>query len=180
MTITSKKEEFLTNNINKQRFIHLLNDNLERAGCITYHATGDADVLIVQVAVESAKTNDTIIVGDDTDLLVLLLHHVDLTSHRVIFAPEPKTNSMKNKILDIHVAKVILGLEVCSSILFVHAVLGCDTTSRVFGLGKGLALKNIQSNHLFREQAHVFNQTGKVDKNIWNMLRKKPSYFRMA
>ncbi len=37
-----------------------------------------------------------------------------------------------------------------------HAVLGCDTTSRLFGIGKGTALKS--SGH-FREQAKVFNES---------------------
>ena len=38
-------------------------------------AKQDADVLIVQTTIASAKSKDTILVGDDTDLLVLLLHH---------------------------------------------------------------------------------------------------------
>jgi hypothetical protein len=35
-------------------------------------------------------------------------------------------------------------------------VLGCDTTSRLYGIGKGVSLKKIKSSHLFREQANVF------------------------
>ena len=37
-------------------------------------AKQDADVLIVQTTVASAQTKHNILVGDDTDLLVLLLH----------------------------------------------------------------------------------------------------------
>ncbi|TNN55843.1 hypothetical protein EYF80_033921 [Liparis tanakae] len=33
MMIQSKKEDFLNNKANKQRFIHYLSDKLERAGC---------------------------------------------------------------------------------------------------------------------------------------------------
>ena len=54
MMIKSKKDEFLNNKANKQRFIHYLNDNLERAGCSVDHAKDDADVLIVLTAVASA------------------------------------------------------------------------------------------------------------------------------
>ena len=39
-------------------------------------AKQDADVLIVQTTVASAQTKHTTLVGDDTDLLVLL-HHAE-------------------------------------------------------------------------------------------------------
>ena len=42
--------------------------------------------------------------------------------------------------------------------LFAHAILGCDTTSRVFIIGKGLALKPIVSDNHFITQAEVFLQ----------------------
>ena len=51
----SKKEQFLNNKTNKQRFIHYLGDKLERAGCSVDHAKDDADVLIVKTAVASAR-----------------------------------------------------------------------------------------------------------------------------
>ena len=37
--------------------------------------TADADLLIVQKAIESAQSMDTVLVGDNTDLLVLLIYH---------------------------------------------------------------------------------------------------------
>ena len=45
-----------------------------------------------------------------------------------------------------------------ATILFAHAILGCDTTSRVFSMGKGLALKHIRSDRHFITQAEVFLQ----------------------
>jgi|688.fasta_scaffold1533422_1 hypothetical protein len=51
----------------------------------------------------------------------------------------------------------ILTAEVCNSLLFVHAVLGCDTTSRLHGVGKGMALKlAISNNKDFLEAANIF------------------------
>ncbi len=38
--------------------------------CEVHHASGDADLLIVQKAVESTRRVNTVLVGDDTDLLV--------------------------------------------------------------------------------------------------------------
>ena len=55
MMIKSKKDEFLNNKANKQRFIHYLSDNLERAGCSVDHSKDDADVLIVLTALASAR-----------------------------------------------------------------------------------------------------------------------------
>ena len=74
MMIKSMKDEFLNNKANKQRFIHYVSDNLERAGCSVDNAKYDADALIVLTAVASARHKETELIGDDTDLLVLLLH----------------------------------------------------------------------------------------------------------
>ena len=46
-----QKEDFLSNKENKERFIKLLRERLEAAGCLTEQATGDADLLIVQRSV---------------------------------------------------------------------------------------------------------------------------------
>ena len=47
---------------------------------------------------------------------------------------------------------------------FVHAVGGCDTTSRLFGIGKGVPLRKLKSDSHFRQQAEVFkNKTSKEE-----------------
>ncbi len=51
----------------------------------------------------------------------------------------------------------MLGPDICNHILFIHALLGCDTTSRLYGIGKGSSLKMFTASHPFREQAKVFN-----------------------
>ena len=128
MVFRSKKDEFLSNKVNKQRFIHLVAEKLEREGCITDHAKEDADVLIVQTAIEFAKTKNTILVGDDTDLLVLLCYHADMCAKDIFFQPEPKQGDKRKRIWNIKETKAALGQEVCSNLLFLHAVLGCDTS----------------------------------------------------
>ena len=95
--------------------------------------------------------------GDDTDLLVLLIYHADMTSHEIYFKPEPKSNSTKIRLWNIQKPKENLGPVVCKKILFVHAVLGCDTTSRVFGIGKAVALTKIRQNSSFLSLAKVFH-----------------------
>ena len=160
-----EKRGFLQNKINKQRFIHYLAGKLERAGCSTDHAKQDADVLIGQTAVASARTKETVITGDDTDLLVLLLCHAEINTHDLFLISEPKQSLSKNKIWCIQQSKELFGIDVCNNILFIHAILGCDTTSHLYGLGKGLALKKFKSNVLFCQQAEVFNSSWPVVKN---------------
>ena len=159
MVISSKKDVFLSNTSNKQHFITFLGDKLMSVGCTVHHAKADADVLIVQKAVESAQTSATIVVGEDTDLLVLLCYHADKDAHNIFFKPKPKTNAKRKmkRIWNIKQTKERLGDHVCRNILFVHAVLGCDTTSRIFGIGKSTALKKLCSNPHFSRQAEVFN-----------------------
>ena len=158
MALNSKKDEFLNNKVNKQRFIYFVSEYLERAGCSVHHAEADADFLIVQTAIASAKTQDTVVVGDDTDLLVLLLYHAEVDAHELFLKPEPKKIAQQTKSWHISQTKESLGPYICDNILFIHAFLGCDVTSRPYGLGKGLAVKGI-TNAKFRKQADIFNST---------------------
>ena len=73
MVFTGKKDDFLANEKNKQRLIDLLSHNIESVCMNVLTASSDADTLIVITALNSAKTQDTCIIGDDTDLLILLL-----------------------------------------------------------------------------------------------------------
>lgn len=42
-------------------------------------------------------------------------------------------------------------------ILFQHAILGCDTTSRLFGIGKGAIVKKFKTNAALQQAADVFD-----------------------
>jgi len=70
-----KKEVFLSNSANKQKFIFMLGECLMGDGFSVHHANDDADFLIVETAIELAKAETVTVLGEDTDLLVLLLHH---------------------------------------------------------------------------------------------------------
>ena len=53
----------------------MLSEILESMECQVIHATGDADLLIAQTAVSVAADNMTVVVADDTDVLILLCYH---------------------------------------------------------------------------------------------------------
>ena len=155
-----KKDAFLSNTKNKQSFILLLSRSLQQMGCQISHAKGDADMLIVQTAIQSASRSSTVVVGDDTDLLILLCFHTPMnSSHEIYLRPEAKVRTLKlPRCWNVKLTKRILGERVCENILFGHALLGCDTTSRVFGIGKGVALKQLRNSEYFNVQAEVFNR----------------------
>ena len=95
MKVTLKKKSFLANPKNKQRFISMPSRFLQQDICPTYHTEGDVDVLIVKTAVESVRERNTVLVGDDTDLLVLLCFYTHSDSFDLYFKPEPKAYSRR-------------------------------------------------------------------------------------
>ncbi|KAK3732581.1 hypothetical protein QZH41_004976 [Actinostola sp. cb2023] len=157
MKVTTKKDLFLSNVKNKQRFIDMLSKFLKTNNCQTRHAVSDADLLIVKTSVESARARNTILVGDDTDLLVLLCYYARSDGCDLYLRPEPKANSTKRRVFNMKKVKAQLGEDICNNILFIHAILGCDTTSRLYGIGKGAAIKKYADSQYFREQAKVFD-----------------------
>lgn len=85
--------------------INLMGMKLEEEGFRVVHSDGDADLLIVQTAVQAERTQDTVVVvvvGEDTGLLVLLCHHANLESHKIFFRPELKKAAKKTKVWNIH------------------------------------------------------------------------------
>ena len=80
---------------NKKQFGHFLGDHLEASGCQVFHAKEDADLLIVYKNFERGKRKDAVLVGNDTDLLVLLLHYFSAEYKKVFFCSRTKENFKK-------------------------------------------------------------------------------------
>lgn len=55
-------------------------------------------------------------------------------------------------------ARDVLSDDVSSMILLAHAILGCDTTSSVFGVGKEESLHLVQDSDTFRLQTSIFHK----------------------
>ncbi|XP_045211013.2 uncharacterized protein LOC123562441 [Mercenaria mercenaria] len=153
----TNKEVFLRNTDNTKNFIALLSETFANHGIPVKQATNDADCLIVKTAVQSAETDTTVVVGEDTDLLVLLCYHVDGIKHGVYFRSDSRPKRGKGKrVWDIQKTKQILGQDVCSLLPFIHALTECDTTSKVHGIGKASALKVLCTKQNFRDNALMF------------------------
>ena len=111
----SKKDEFLRNPKNKELIIYC-GKKLTVAECSVQYATGDADVLIAKTAVVKAECQPTCLIGNDTDLLILLIHHANAEAQPLYFKTGTKTwdiNKTKRELEDL-----------CENILLIHAFLG--------------------------------------------------------
>jgi len=140
------QETFLSNEGNKAQFIFLLSRYLKSDGQIVHNSTGDADTMIAASALEIATEGKEVnVVADDTDVLILLMHHWRDGMEDIYFLSEPKKSQKKGlqvwRIRDL-VSKA--GTIVIAHILFIHAWTGCDTTSATFGQGKNNLVKKIQ------------------------------------
>ena len=59
--------------------------------------------------------------------------------------------------------KTKLGTFLCKHIPSLHALLGCDTTSRLFGIRKGSILKKFKENRSLQQAAIVFDNLNALD-----------------
>ena len=137
----------------------MLSDMLLANGHPTLHSQNDADLLIVQTAIRRAADQPVVVIGEDTDLLILLCHHVSSDLNNIIFKSDSRLKSKKQRVWDIQWLQQALGEDVSQALLFVHAITGCDTTSRLFGVGKGTpTLKKLKAGNTFHETAEVFQK----------------------
>ena len=77
-------------------------------------------MLIVKKAIEVSQTANTAVIGDNTDLLVLLLYRArNIKSFDIFFHPEPKQFARKKSItVSIHSAVRKLGIKLCENKIF--------------------------------------------------------------
>ena len=137
--VPSSKAVFLSNKKNKQAFITMLGSYLQGADINVVHATeeGDADVVIVKEALMlTTIVGRSKVIADDTDILVLLLYHVENNMDILL-----KT---KTELIDIRAMQRAIGDDLRMLLPFSHAASGCDTTSSLFGVGKIKAFKILQ------------------------------------
>ena len=90
-------------------------------------------------------------------MLVLLCFYGKRLNSKLYLRPEPKAHIKQPKSWAIEATRKGLSDDICDNLLFLHAFLGCDTTSKPFGLGKGLSIALYKRNPTFRNCADVFN-----------------------
>jgi hypothetical protein len=131
--------------------INLLSSYLEDAGVEVLHAgeEGDADIIIVKKALQSTERHPIVkVVADDTDIFILLLFHLKDTID-IIMKTRRHTISIRG--VWQHFRE-----DLIESLLFAHAISGCDTTSAFFGQGKKKAFKMLLNDAKLREGVMTF------------------------
>ena len=141
-----------------------MSEALEREGCSVIHATADADNLIVKTTLDLSENVTTMVICEDTDILVLLCYHTH-SGLKPVYMRSDKANVTHNHTWYIQVLKERLGPETCRLLLFCYALNGTDCTSCLFSIGKGVPLKKFEDD-IFKTQAYIFSNSGESRESI--------------
>ena len=143
------KQAFLTNHGNKSQFLHLLSKYLRLQNHTVINCVEDADTMIASAALSCAAQGTPVtVIADDADVLMLLIRHFKEGMSNLVFSSEKSSKTWS--IVDI-VQQI--GPVLQRYILFVHAWLGCDTTSSIFEQGKTSIIKKLLSSKLLQSLA---------------------------
>ena len=111
-------------------------------------AADDADTLIVKQALVEARNGDVEVRAEDTDVLCMIVHHLNLTSNDIHFTT--KTGSYSTRSI-----RNTLPAKELEVLLLAHSFSGCDTTSSIFGLGKIRILRKMASEKAPADALHI-------------------------
>ena len=106
------------------------------------HALEDAELLVAKTTVENHRIQKTVVIGDDIDVLVLLLHYCELDSYSLIY----QISFERWVIYNLNNIKP----DLIYSNLLQHAFLGCDTMSQISGPEN----KRLESSHQVQFLCH--------------------------
>ena len=156
MKSTLSKKQFLSNKENKQHVINMLGVKLEENDYVVKYAPGDADVLLVNEAINQSNYYNTTLLGEDTDFLSCNMLKNYFYNIITSYSDDKFDSKSSIKIWNIHEAREAIVEEMCYCILSLHAFLSCDTTSGIFGIGKGKAVELFIKNARFRSLMSTF------------------------
>jgi hypothetical protein len=120
---------------------------LEENNVRTLKASGDADLLIAQTGIDCAQSchrRGHIPIGST----VASCNANDAQPY-FFRSDKQKKHTGKVRCLNINELRESLGQQIMHYLPFLHAIAGCDTTSRLFGIGKGVPLKKIKDDSGF-------------------------------
>ncbi len=106
-----------------------------------YVAVAGTDIQIVRIAIDKCCTQTTLIVGEDVDLLLLLMGLTPPEVSKNVYFLRATIRKQPPKIYSVHTHQCITNLK--EGILIAHAISGCDTTLCFHRKGKINALRLI-------------------------------------
>ena len=103
-------------------------------------------------------------------MLILLLHYYRTDNEIIYFRSDANKQSKEQRVYNINLLKETLGDDVCNELLFVHAYSGCDSTSRIYGIGKKSAFRKlVKSDPVMKSCASAFILQNKSQDDISNL-----------
>ena len=132
------KERFLSNNLNKNSFVNLLADTLVVAGICVIHTVEDADILVVKAALDCATSGTVNVYADDTDIFIVLLHHISSAKNTIYLTAIGITHNMQK-------FSETLNLKQMQCLLVAYGFTGCDTVSSIFRVSKVKSFQKMSS-----------------------------------
>lgn len=148
--LVDSQKDFLSNAENKKQLVFMLSQLLYENEITVCQSIADADYDIVKIATTmNFNKKNIIVVGDDTDLLVLLIHHTQklntyfLKSHAFIYY---NICDLQNSIPQ----------NIRKNILFFHSISGCDTNSCFYGKEKANSYDIIKNNNSLALDLKIF------------------------
>lgn len=151
--VSISQEKFLSNYENKSEFIDQLKVQLQKQFINCYQDEGEADGLVVDIAMEQASYLKTLIVAEDVDILVILTARATEKKEILVLklgkqnAPSAIYTPKSFEINYPNSSKLIA---------FSHAFTGCDTVSAFFNKGKMKFLDLVEKRTNLREKAEIF------------------------
>ena len=127
-------------------------EQFEKENCTTLVAEENADFLIATTAEKCSLTWRTWIVGEDIDLLVILI----LKKHKpynTIYFSKPGKGNIQDSIYDSNSFK---HSTLPYLLTFIHAFTGCDTASGFFKQGKNEIIKILLNDSGLQKQVQCF------------------------
>ena len=129
------REKFLDNKNNKAQLVLLLAETFSKNGIIVHQCSNDADTSIVRAALDEARESPVEVRAEDTDVLVMLIHHV--ADHPIILTTSKETS------YDVLKIREALPERYRKYLIFVHSFSGCDTVSANYGFSKPTLLSKL-------------------------------------
>lgn len=135
------KTKFLDNTSNKTLFINILVTFLRESDIEVRQSVEDADTLIVKTALEFSKNGVVNVITDDTDVLIVLVHHIATADNTVYLTASGSSHDIESVY-----EKLTDKQKQC--LLLTHSFSGCDTVSSIFGFGKVKFFNKICRNNI--------------------------------
>lgn len=166
MPVSVSQDKFFSNYQNKSKFIQLLMVELEKQSIHCHQSKGEADGLVVELAIQDTSVLQKIIVAEDVDILVILTARakVEKLEKEIYFLKLGKQNSSST--LYSSTSFEIDYPDSAKLIAFSHAFTGCDTVSAFYNKGKKRFFDIVEKRLDVREYAEILYSSTAKPKEI--------------